>query len=1059
MMIRSRVLCSFLLPLLWQSAFGAGDVVLDASFGTDGLVLPAFPGQPSIDSAGEGRCVAVQEDGKTVVAGQSLAGGTRRIAVLRFLAGGQPDASFANNGVALLDSPNGDDQATAVLLLENGSILVAGRTFSGGYNDMLLLRLNADGTPDTGFGTGGRVQMDFDGGDDSAHALGVDSLGRLVAAGTATQDGTRSAAVLRCLADGSPDPDFGTLGKATFAILGASANEGRDLVIQASGRIVVGGHARFSSNDRFALFAFTAAGTADTGFGTDGSTLTVAGSGASVQSQGQSLIELAGGQLLLAGSGTVNGVPRAALARYSSTGVPDSDFGSGGTVLTSAGSGDTNARCVIQQTDGSLLVAASLAGASLRYAALRYHASGNLDTSFGSSGIALFSFTGYDADCFAVAPTATGFLLAGTLGGESSSNFGLLRGTATGSLDTTFSGDGKLEINLLSNPPFAQARAIRQQADGKVLLAGSVITGNGMDFVVCRFLADGSADPNFGTQGRALIAAGPEDDFVYGMQLQTDGKILIAGTSQQGGFESACLVRLLADGSLDTNFGNDGIFLDQTGGADCGVYALTLQPDGKIVAAGYAYNGAGTRLVCLTWRLTPTGSLDTSFSADGRVPNHVTSTAQDTYATAVIVQPDGKIVTAGPAFTNTGMTQANFGLLRYQSNGSLDTSFGSSGRLSVPLAGQAAQAQALAQQSDGSLLVAGFAEAGGVGGASSFAAARLLPTGALDSSYGSSGWALADFPGYADRVYALLLDAEDRALLAGTTYTTSSRIALLRLSPAGTVDTAFGSDGQAVLASGAGDHLAYGTAYDNAGRLLIAGSAVSGLMAGRVLLPATANNAPVAADDIGAVLPGTVVTLDVLSNDSDADNDDLIITSWTQPAAGGSVALVEGQLQFTAAATFTGASFTYTISDTNGGQDSATVTLTPVRQYADWRIAWFGIDADTPAIAGPEADPDKDGLDNLTEYALGSNPLLATPATGTPGRDDTGRLTLTYQTWAAAEDITVTPMFCSDLLSWSSVDVSLEILDDDGIRRTLRATAPSSLSLQAQFGRLHIAHP
>lgn len=1059
MMIRSRVLCSFLFPLLWLPAFGAGDVVLDAGFGTGGLVLPAFPGQPSIDSAGEGRCVAVQEDGKMVLAGHSLAGGARRIAVLRFLADGQPDSSFGSGGVALLDSPNGDDQAAALWLQEDG-ILVAGRTFSGGDNDMLLLRLNADGTPDTGFGTGGRFQADFEGADDTAQALAVDALGRLVVAGMATQDGTRSAAVLRCLADGSPDMSFGNSGRATFAPpIGASACEGRDLVLQSSGRIVVGGLAQLSTADRFALFAFTAAGAPDTSFGTDGSTITVAGSGSSVQSQGQSLIELTGGQLLLAGSGTVNGVPRAALARYSPDGLLDTDFNGGGTVLTSAGSGDTNARCVIEQTDGSLLVAASLAGSSLRYAALRYTPAGSLDTSFGSGGIALFNFAGYDADCFAVAPATAGFLLAGTLGGESFSSFGLVRVTAAGSLDTTFAGDGRLEINLLNTPPFAQARAVRQQADGKVVLAGSVSTDNGTDFVVCRFLADGSADPSFGTQGRVIITAGPEDDFAYSMQLQADGRILVAGTSQQGGFESACVIRLLSNGSLDPDFGDDGIFLDQTGGADCGIYALALQPDGKIAAAGYAYNGTGTRLICNIWRLTHAGVLDTSFSADGRLPSHVTSTSQDTYATALIVQADGKIVTAGPAFTNTGMTQASFGLLRCQSNGTLDSGFGTGGRLKVELAGQAAQAQALAQLGDGSLLVAGFAEAGGVGGDSAFAAARLLSNGTLDSSYGNSGWALADLPGYADRVYSLLIDDDERALLIGTTYTTSSRIALLRLIPNGTADADFGNAGQAVPTSGTGDHFVYAAAHDTSGRLLIAGSGSGSLLAGRLLLPASVNTPPVATDDTWAVLPGTIVALDVIANDSDADNDALGLMSLTQPAVGGSVAIAGNQVQFTASAQFTGTTFTYTISDGKGGENTATVTLAPVATYAAWQVAWFGEDADDPVIAAPGADADRDGIDNATEYALGSNPLLASAATGTPGRSGDGRLTLTYQIWVAAEDTTVTPVFCSDLASWSNVGVFLEVLDDDGIHRTLRATAPVTLPLQAQFGQLHIEQP
>ena len=383
MMIRSRAL-RCLLFFLSQSALGAGEVTLDTGFGAGGLVLPPFSGQPSIESAGHGRCVTVQDDGKILLAGHSLAGGGRRIAVLRFLPDGQLDATFGNAGVALLDSPNGDDQASALQLLENGRILVAGRTFAGGTSDMLLLRLTADGAPDTGFGNGGRVQADFDGADDSAQALTIDQLGRVIAAGTASLAGTRSAAVLCCLAEGTPDPAFGTSGRATLAITGAAANEGRDLVIQTGGRIVVGGHARITTNERFALFAFTSAGAPDTTFGDNGHVLTAVGSGSNIQSQGQSLIELAGGQLLLAGYGTASGTPRAALARYSTTGVLDTGFGTAGMVLTAAGSGETRATGVVQLANGDLLVSASLTDANMRFVALRYNTGGSLDSGFGT---------------------------------------------------------------------------------------------------------------------------------------------------------------------------------------------------------------------------------------------------------------------------------------------------------------------------------------------------------------------------------------------------------------------------------------------------------------------------------------------------------------------------------------------------------------------------------------------------------------------------------------------------------------------------------------------------
>lgn len=1053
MMIRSRALCCFLL-LLWQPAFGAGEVVLDSGFGTGGLVLPVFPGQPSIDSAGEGRCVAVQEDGKILLAGQSLAGGLRRIAVLRFLADGQPDTSFGNQGVALLASPYGDDQASALRLHDNG-ILVAGRTSNGGTSDMLLVRLHADGSPDTNFGTGGRVEVDFDGADDAAFAVTSDSLDRWVVAGMATQNGTSSAALLRLLADGSPDPSFGDSGRAVSNILGINASEGRGVVVQTSGRIIIGGHARISTTDHFALLAFTSTGATDPGFGTDGYALTSIGTGTNVQSRAQSLIELAGGQLLLAGTGTLNGSPRAALARYSASGSLDTSFGSAGTVLSSAGAGETSARDVVQQADGSLLVAATLNGATMRFATLKFTSAGSLDTSFGSSGVSLTAFSGYNAECAAMATATGGFILAGTLGGELVSSLGLARYTTPGSLSGSFSTDGRLEVNLRLTAPFAQARAVLQQTDGKIVLAGSVTTDNGTDFVVCRYLADASPDPAFGTQGRVIHAIGPEDDVAYRMLLQSDGKILVAGTSQEGGLEKACLIRLLSNGSLDPDFGSGGLFLDQTGGAGCGIYTLALQADGKIVAAGYMYNGTATVLQCALWRLTPSGALDTSFSADGRQVAYVTAANRDTYANAIAVQADGKIVTAGPAFTDAGLTQASFGLLRFQTTGVLDTSFGVAGRRAIAPIGYAAQAQGLALQADGALVVAGFAEAGGVGGDSRFAAVRLLATGALDNSYGTSGWTLADFPGFADQAYDLLLDGEGRALLTGTTYTTSSRIALLRLTPTGATDADFGTTGQVVLATNSGDHQAYGASLAAGNRLLLAGAASSSFMGARIQLPSNANRVPVATPDTWSVLPGSIVTLDVLANDTDPDNDSLSLESWTAPPAGGTVTRIGSLLQFTAAAHFTGASFTYTISDGNGAVDTTTVTLTPVATFAAWQIAWFGEDADDPVIAAPEADADNDGVDNLTEYALGGNPLQATSAS-TPGRDNSGRLTLTYQIWVAAQDIAVTPVFCTDLASWGGGGVLLEVLNDDGIRRTLRATAPDSLPLQAQFGRLHI---
>ncbi len=1034
----------------------AGEVALDPSFGAGGVVLPSFPSLPSIEASGEGRCVAVQADGKMVVAGHSLAGGRRILAVLRVLPDGTLDPAFGASGVALPFPSAADDQAACVRLQQDGKILVAGRASAAGSSDMLVARLLADGSVDTSFATAGRLALDFDGQDDEAFALNFDGSGRLLIAGTANDGGMLSAAVARCDADGAPDAAFGDQGRATFKILGAVENHGRDVVAQAGGRIVLCGHASISNRDWFALYGFTSAGVADETFGTEGYQITAVGSGATIYSRAQSMVLLGDGKMVLAGSGTVSGSERAALARYSEEGLLDETFGTGGSVTTSAGSGETSARCVALLTDGGLLVGGTLQGATSRFVALRYLPSGALDTAFGASGIRLAAFTGYEADARALAVDANGLTLAGTLAGDVVSSIGLARLTLGGNLDNSFSGDGRQEINLQRGQPVSQARAVACQPDGKVVIAGSVATEEGFDVALLRRMPDGSADAGFGTAGRGILSLGPEDDFVWKMLLQTDGRILVGGTTFDNGTEKAFVARFNSDGTLDAGFGTGGVVKDQAGPADSGIYALALQPDGKIVGAGYAYNSGGTRFHFAAWRFTTAGALDTTFNSTGRhVSFVINNTNRDDFATAVAVQADGKILTAGTAYTLADQSTANFGMIRFQASGALDSGFGSGGKVNTPFSGLTSQARSVALQADGKIVVGGYVESGGVGGAASFASSRYLAGGTLDGSFGTGGQAVVSLGSPYDQSYDMVLDSEGRVLLAGTTFNGSTRIALLRLTTAGLPDPDFDGDGITAVSAG-GDLLAYGMAFQSDGRLLIAGAAGAGAMAARLTIASDANTPPVAVDDTQFVLPGASVAVEVLANDSDADNDALEILSFTQPASGGVVSQLGNSLVFAAALNFTGASFTYTVSDGAGGTDTAAVFMTPVMTYAQWRVARFGAQANDPQIAGEDADPDFDGLDNLTEYALGRHPLQAETDAWATLDVAAGRLVLTYMRWMAAVDVEVTPEFCTDLTGWDAQGVVVEELGDDGIMKTLRATGPLPDLPGRQFGHLLI---
>jgi uncharacterized delta-60 repeat protein len=210
------------------------------------------------------------------------------------------------------------------------------------------------------------------------------------------------------------------------------------------------------------------------------------------------------------------------------------------------------------------------------------------------------------------------------------------------SLDPTFEGDGLVTTNLLDKND-VEIQALSLQPDGKIRVAGSAISGNSSDFALIRYKTDGSLDPTFDGDGKVTTDINSSSyDVAWSLILQTDGKIVVAGSSEH----YFALARYNPNGSLDSTFDGDGKMTNLVG-ATGGAVALVLQGDGKFVVAGYAFNGNDYDFALI--RYNTNGSLDSTFDGDGKVlTNFSSGSTEEAYDLAL--QLDGKIVVTGSSY-------------------------------------------------------------------------------------------------------------------------------------------------------------------------------------------------------------------------------------------------------------------------------------------------------------------------------------------------------------------------------------------------------------------------
>jgi uncharacterized delta-60 repeat protein len=391
-----------------------------------------------------------------------------------------------------------------------------------------------------------------------------------------------------------------------------------------------------------------------------------------------------------------------------------------------------------------------------------------------------------------------------------------------GTLDHSFGSGGKV-ITTFSTTSRDEDFAVVVQTDSKPVVVGYTGEIGGVNhFALARYTKGGALDASFGTGGEVITAFGPSSsDGANGVAIQQDGKIVVVGASDATGKDDFALARYTTSGALDPTFGTGGRVLTSIGTGFDGAETVAIQPDGKIVVAGNTNTPSENTEFALV-RYTAAGALDPTFGTGGKVLTSFGAPAND-FPVGIVIRPNGEIVVAGDHETPT---TADFALARYTAAGALDPAFGTGGKVLTSFgATRVAFATGVALQSTGDIVVAGFSNANQPD-SYDFALARYTPAGVLDTSFGSGGKVLTDFGHSSDETaWGLAIEKRDKIVVAGGSDASDSNgdFALARYTKNGKLDAGFGTNGKVLTDFHSGsDDRAQAIAYAHR-KLVVAG--------------------------------------------------------------------------------------------------------------------------------------------------------------------------------------------------------------------------------------------
>jgi len=396
---------------------------------------------------------------------------------------------------------------------------------------------------------------------------------------------------------------------------------------------------------------------------------------------------------------------------------------------------------------------------------------GQLDTTFATKGIFLLNPIGEQGGSTRVALQTDGkVVLAAPSGDPQQSNNGiaLVRLTTGGTPDATFGTAGVVVFGVQGTVP----TGVAIQIDGKIVVsstAGLNVDGGAL-FGLARFNSNGSVDGSFGTGGQV------DTPFGFGLNaalaLQPDGKILLTGSDVVARFDS--------NGQLDTTFGTGGVSTLPFFGAA----AIALQSNGKILIASaeelFDILGTGGTIV----RFNPNGTLDKTFGLFGQISSVVSGgvfgPSGSAAVSSIVFQGDGKFIVAGAITSKLinppGLNRTGFGLVRYNPNGGIDTTFGTHGGVLTNFGSNPnATAFALAIQSNGDIIAAGQAGSGDPLNPflvlpASLALSRYTSAGTLDTTFGSGGTVTTSLGSNASAISSLAIQSDGKIVAAGSIF-------------------------------------------------------------------------------------------------------------------------------------------------------------------------------------------------------------------------------------------------------------------------------------------------
>jgi uncharacterized delta-60 repeat protein len=668
---------------------------------------------------------AVQPDGKIVFAGNSGA----PLSLTRQLPNGDPDATFGTSGGVTVSYGSISVIPRSVAVQPDGKIVVVGY-LDAQPADAFILRFTASGALDASFGANGWRVFDFDSDTDVFEKVLIQPTGNIVAAGWSLIGGDWDFCVARVFTNGNLDNTFNDDGMATIGF--GADDKCFDAALQADGKLVLAGESQGTFDDDMAVCRLDVNGHLDTSFSFDGKTTT----GFGVDDVADAVAIQPDGKILAGG--------REKIARYNTDGSLDGSWDGDGKMSV-----DYVVKDIAVRPDGLIVILAhGLYNGTENW---DYHVyARDPDGGTNSSVSGYLGTTTFPQDPAFLSLLPDSRMVAAYRVGVGCNFFRLAPngasdpdGYQTVALDVPGYPAGSSEI----------AYALAVQPDLSSILVGQVTYGAQTSLAITRLAPNGTIDPTFGTAGSATLAP-MGNASGRAVALQPDGKILVAGYTA-GPNWNFLVARYIPAGTRDATFGAAGKNIFDFGSGNDFASAIAVQPDGKILVAGQVFNGARTVFgVC---RLSSTGFLDKTFDVDGRQfyefsvgPTHTLN--------AMVLQPDGKIVLGGTV-------GGNFGLVRLNSNGSVDATFGAGGRTLTDLGGTD-NLFALARLADGRLVAAGSHS---VAGHTTMALTLYSASGVLLVSPSSwpNGVAYVDWPGESSAAFALDVRDDGQVVAAG----------------------------------------------------------------------------------------------------------------------------------------------------------------------------------------------------------------------------------------------------------------------------------------------------